>query len=108
MLARAILQQRKPEDQAAGPENQQEDERQRPEIAEKILALPRRLDEGGNPAPRPPGITVKPDRNTKLPSHAAWQDDRFKRVQQDGEDYDDASDCGEDMHSKSKVKWRKW
>src|SRR5579872_6235971 len=103
MFSRAVLQQRKTEDQAAGPQREQEKQRKRPKVAKKVFAATRRLDQACNLVPRFPGITVEPHCDTKFPPHPARQDNRFKRVQQDCEDNGDTGDGGENKHSRVSV-----
>src|SRR5438552_7173929 len=98
VFANPVLQQGKAKNQAKGPQHEQENQRQRPEVPEKILPPARRLNMTGNFRPRSPRIAIKPGSQTKLPPDSAGKNDGFKRIQQDEENEENTGNGGKNRH----------
>ena len=99
VFAGSILQQGETKDQPGRPQNQQEDERQRPEVAQKILAPRPRGDAAGecrDTGSRCAGRTSWSAGKTAL--HPARQHHGLERIQQDAKDGNNSGDGENNMH----------
>ena len=86
MFSQPALHECESDNQSDQPEPEQHNQRQRPKVAEKIFA-PRRLpDVQSNPGPKIPRVAIEERSQPKSALHPPRQDDRFKRIQQDGKD----------------------
>ncbi len=99
VFAGSILQQGETKDQPDRPQDQQEDERQRSEVAKKILPPRARRNSAGDGAIRDPGAPVEPaGQPEKTALHPARQDDGLERIQQNAKDGNNSGDGENDMH----------
>jgi hypothetical protein len=105
VLPRAVLQQRKAEDQAECPQGKQKNQREGAEISEKILASAARSNVGRDLAPGNPGAAIEPGSEAELPPHPPRENHRLEGIQENAEDDDKAQDAGKNVHG---VVWREW
>ncbi len=100
MPAEAVLQTRKTEYQAESPEAQQKNQRQRSEVGQKAFTPRCRLDAPRNPHPSRPCGSVKESGDSEGALDAARQHDRFKGVEQNNEDEDNAGNRRQPVHTR--------
>src|SRR6266700_7562070 len=98
MFASAELQKCEPKDQSAGPEAQQRNHGERPEITEKSFAASLRVDVTGQSRPRPPCVAIEPACDAELPPHSAWEDYGLEGIEQDRQRNTDTDDNGKSSH----------
>src|SRR3984893_4777806 len=97
MLPQAKLQQGKTQNQPSRPNKQQQDQRQGPEVSQKVLLSRRRMNMSRDLLPRHPSPPVKPCGEPEMAGSPPRQHYGFKGIQQDHGDDDESNDAGEDI-----------
>src|SRR5258706_7213058 len=99
MVTEPVLHESKSNDQPDRPEPKQHNQRQRPEISKKILSPRSLADVLGCACPRPPRVAIKQTRKPRPTLHPPRQNNRLKRIQEDGKNDDRPEDRCPYMHT---------
>ncbi len=106
VFADSVLQQGETEDQSGRPQNQQENQRQRSEVAEKILPPRPRRNTVRELSLRDPGAPIEPTGQPEGALHPPGQNHGLERIQQDGQDGENSGNGAKDVHQA--LGWQEW
>lgn len=95
-----VLHECKTQDEARCPKSEQEDQRERPEVAKRGFAAALRFDPPGDPRPRALGQPVVPGRQSEQSAYPPRQDHGLKSVQQDSPEDQQPGKNGNDAQDK--------